>query len=65
MKLCSKCNKNVAVVFTSSIENGKKELKGYCLECAQKMGFTIMDELIKQTGMSTEDIENKADGQYA
>ena len=58
MKLCSKCNKNVAVVFTSSIENGKKELKGYCLECAQKMGFTIMDELIKQTGMSTEDIEN-------
>ncbi|KDR96733.1 ATP-dependent Clp protease ATP-binding subunit ClpA [Peptoclostridium litorale DSM 5388] len=58
MKLCSKCNKNIAVIFTSSIENGKKELKGYCLECAQKMGFTIMDELIKQTGMSTEDIEN-------
>lgn len=58
MKLCSSCNKNVAIIFTSQIENGKPEMKGLCIECAKKMGIPIVDELMKQAGMTNEDINN-------
>lgn len=58
MKLCSKCNKNIAVVFTSTVENGKSEMKGLCIECAKKSGLPIIDQLMQQTGMNEEDIEN-------
>ena len=28
--LCSKCNKNAAVIFTNKIENGKPTIEGLC-----------------------------------
>ncbi len=58
MKLCSVCNKNVAVVYTTKFENGKPVLKGLCLECAKKQGMPILDEIMKQTGMTSEDMDN-------
>lgn len=58
MKLCSKCNKNIAVVFTSTVENGKPAMEGLCIECAKKSGMPIIDQLMQQTGMNEEDIEN-------
>ncbi len=51
MKKCSICNKNMAVVFASKMENGKSEMKGICIECAKKMGLPIIDQLMEQTGM--------------
>lgn len=56
MKKCSMCNKNMAVVFASKIENGKSEMKGICIECAKKMGLPIIDQLMEQTGMTEEEI---------
>ncbi|WP_053957654.1 ATP-dependent Clp protease ATP-binding subunit [Inediibacterium massiliense] len=58
MKLCSVCKKNIAIVFTSQIENGKTEIKGLCMECAKKMGIPVIDQLMKQAGMNKEDIKN-------
>lgn len=58
MKKCSNCGKNVAVVFTSKIENGKSEIQGLCIKCAKKMGIPVIDQLMQQTGMTPEDIEN-------
>lgn len=58
MKKCSICKKNIAVVFTNKIENGKIEYVGYCIECAKKMGIPVIDQLLKQTGMTSEEIEN-------
>ncbi|MCT4604531.1 MAG: ATP-dependent Clp protease ATP-binding subunit [Marinisporobacter sp.] len=58
MKMCSVCKKNIAIVFTSQIENGKTEIKGLCIECAKKMGIPVVDQLMKQAGMNPEDIEN-------
>ncbi|SHK53211.1 ATP-dependent Clp protease ATP-binding subunit [Tepidibacter formicigenes] len=58
MKLCSECKKNIAVVFTSMMENGKSEIKGLCIDCAKKKGIPIIDQLMQQTGMSPEDIDN-------
>lgn len=58
MKLCSVCKKNIAVVMTSKIENGKPEMKGLCIECAKKMGIPGIDEMIQQIGISPDDIES-------
>lgn len=58
MKKCSHCKKNMAVLFASTFENGKPEMKGLCLDCAKKLNIPGIDELIKQTGMSSEDIKN-------
>jgi len=58
MKLCSVCKKNVAIIFTTKIENGKTEMNGLCIECAKKMGIPVIDQLMQQTGMSKEDVDN-------
>lgn len=58
MKLCSICNKNIATIFTSRIVNGKTETVGVCLPCAKKMGLPVIDQLMQQTGMSPEEVEN-------
>jgi len=56
MKKCSVCNKNMAVVFASKIQNGKPEMQGICIECAKKMGLPIIDQLMEQTGMTEDEI---------
>lgn len=58
MKMCSKCKKNIAVVFTQKLKDGKPVLEGYCMSCAQEMGISVMDELMKQSGMTPEDMDN-------
>lgn len=58
MKKCSICKKNLAVIYTTRMESGKPELEGLCIECAKKMGLPVVDQLMKQTGMSPDDIEN-------
>jgi ATP-dependent Clp protease ATP-binding subunit ClpC len=56
MKKCSICNKNVAVIFITKMENGKSEMKDICIECAKKMGLPIIDQLMEQTGMTEEEM---------
>ncbi len=56
MKKCSICNKNIAVIFATRMENGKSEMKGICIECAKKMGLPIIDQLMEQTGMTEEEM---------
>ncbi len=58
MQMCSICNKNIATIYTAKMENGKSEMIGVCLECAKKMGIPIVDQLMKQSGISKDDIEN-------
>jgi ATP-dependent Clp protease ATP-binding subunit ClpA len=52
------CNKNIATVYTAKVENGKTEMVGLCMDCAKKMGVPIIDQLMKQAGMTPEDMEN-------
>ncbi|MCB2292016.1 ATP-dependent Clp protease ATP-binding subunit [Clostridium algoriphilum] len=58
MKLCEICKKNIAMILTSKIENGKTETIGLCIECAKKRGIPVMDQLMQQAGLSSEDIES-------
>ena len=58
MMMCSICNKNIAVVFVTKIINGKQTQEGMCISCAKKQGIQPVNQLIEQTGMSEEDIDN-------
>ncbi|WP_204664135.1 ATP-dependent Clp protease ATP-binding subunit [Fusibacter tunisiensis] len=58
MKKCSECKKNVAIMRTAKIENGKTEYVDLCLECAQKKGYPVMDEIMNQINLSPEEMDN-------
>lgn len=62
MMMCSECKKNIAVIFTNKIENSKPTVEGLCIDCARKKGIPMVDELIKQTGMSPDELK-KLNGQ--
>ena len=56
--LCSRCNKNVAVIFITKIENGRTTNEGLCLKCAKDLGIKQVDDMVRQMGISDEDLEN-------
>ena len=56
--LCSKCKKNLAVVFITKIENGQTNTEGYCLKCARELGIKPVDDMISRMGLSDEDLDN-------
>ena len=56
--LCSKCKKNLAVVFITKIENGQTNNEGYCLKCARELGIKPVDDMISRMGLSDEDLDN-------
>lgn len=58
MKLCSRCNKNVAVIFVSKMQNGKMINEGLCLTCAKDIGLTSIEQLTEQFGIAPEMLEN-------
>jgi len=55
--LCSKCKKNVAVIFITKIEAGKTVSEGYCLKCAKDLGVKPVEDIMKRMGISDEDLE--------
>ncbi len=60
-QLCTKCKKNVAVVFITKIENGVTMNEGYCLKCARSLGIPQIETAVKQMGLSEEELENLTD----
>jgi ATP-dependent Clp protease ATP-binding subunit ClpE len=58
MMMCSICKENLAVVFVTKIINGRQEQEGLCLSCAKKQGIQPINQLIEQSGMTDEDIDN-------
>ena len=60
-KMCTKCKKNIAVVFITKIENGVTLNEGYCLKCARSLGIPQIDAAVKQMGISEEDLDALSD----
>ena len=60
-KMCSKCRKNIAVVFITKVENGVTLNEGYCLKCARSLGIPQIDQAVKQMGISEEDLDMLSD----
>lgn len=61
MTLCAKCKVNPAMIFITKIENGKTTNEGYCLSCARELGIAPIDDLIKQFGVSEDELETLND----
>ena len=55
--ICTRCKKNVAVVFVTKIEEGNTVSEGFCLKCAKEMGLKPIDDMIKRMGLSEEELE--------
>ena len=55
--LCSRCKKNVAVVFISKMDGEKTINEGLCLKCAKDLGLPQVDDMMKRMGISDEDLE--------
>ena len=60
-KMCSKCKKNIAVVFITKVENGVTLNEGYCLKCARSLGIPQIDQAVRQMGISEEDLDLLSD----
>ena len=56
--LCSKCKKNIAVVFITRIENGQAKNEGLCLKCPKELGLKPVDDIIDKMGIQDTDLDN-------
>ena len=49
MPMCSRCKKNIAVVFITKIEGPDKTTQeGLCLKCARELGVKPLDNIMEQ-----------------
>jgi len=56
--MCSRCGKNVAVIFITKLEGGTSKNEGLCLKCARELGIKPIDDMMKRMGITDEDLDN-------
>ena len=56
--VCIRCQKRPAIIFIQRMENGQMKQEGYCLHCARELHIKPVDDLMKQFGMSDQDLDN-------
>ena len=56
--MCSRCGKNVAVIFITKLEGGTSKNEGLCLKCARELGIKPIDDMMKKMGISDEDLDS-------
>ncbi len=55
--LCSRCKKNVAIIFMSRMENGQQINEGLCMSCAKELGIPQVKSMMESMGLNDEAIE--------
>ena len=55
--LCSRCHKNVAVIFIQKIEGSETKSEGLCLKCAKELGIKPVEDMMQKMGISDEDLD--------
>ena len=56
--MCSRCQKHVAVVFITRMENGTAKNEGLCLKCAKELGIKPIEEMMQKMGITDEDLDS-------
>ena len=56
--MCSRCGKNVAVIFITRLEGNTSKNEGLCLKCARELGIKPIDDMMKKMGISDDDLDN-------
>ncbi|NCC69143.1 MAG: ATP-dependent Clp protease ATP-binding subunit, partial [Clostridia bacterium] len=55
--ICSRCHKNVAVIFITRIEGGQSINEGLCLKCARELHIKPVDDVINKMGISDDELD--------
>ena len=55
--LCSRCGKNVAVIFITRMDGDKPVNEGLCLKCARELHIKPVDDVLNKMGLSDEELE--------
>ncbi len=56
--LCSRCGKNVAVIFITRMDGGQTKNEGLCLKCARELHIKPVDDLINKMGLTDDELDN-------
>ncbi|MBQ9857367.1 MAG: ATP-dependent Clp protease ATP-binding subunit, partial [Oscillospiraceae bacterium] len=59
--ICTRCKKNVAVIFITKVENGKSSNEGLCLKCAKELKIGPVEDLMQRLNLTDEDLDNITD----
>ena len=58
-QLCSRCGKNIAVVFITKMDQaGNSRNEGLCLKCARELHIKPVDDILNRFGVSDDDLDN-------
>ena len=58
LKKCTRCQTRPAVIFVTKETAGKATQEGYCIKCAKEIGLKPVDDILKQMGISDEELES-------
>ena len=54
---CSRCRKNVAVIFIQKIEGHETKSEGLCLKCAKDLNIKPVEDMMQKMGITDEDLD--------
>lgn len=60
MPMCSRCGKNVAVIFITKMDPNNQDSatqEGLCLKCARQLGIKPLDQMMEQMGLNDETLD--------
>ena len=57
-KMCSRCGKNVAIVFITRVEGNEQKNEGLCLKCARELHIKPVDDMLEKIGISDEELDS-------
>ena len=58
---CVRCKKRPAIVFVQRMDAGQTKSEGYCLSCARELGIKPVDDIMKQFGITDEQLDAMED----
>ena len=56
--MCSRCKKNIAVVFITRVEGNETKNEGLCMKCARELGLKPLDDMMQKMGITDEELDN-------
>ena len=56
--ICSRCKKNVAVIFISRMDGEQSRNEGFCMKCARELHIKPVDDIFAKMGLSDEDVDH-------
>ena len=57
-RMCTRCKKNVAVIYVTKVENGVTTNEGLCLKCARELNIGPVQDLMDRLNLNDEDLDN-------